>query len=380
MFPRPPLLASSPLVRAHSFGPALPRVVLAVVVIALLLPVSAAGAARDPLAEAEARVTSARRAANEAAEKYDEAQTEYYGLQSEIEAKQATIATTEAEAQKLTGAAQERAIEAYQGGSAEFEIIMDGDDVLDAMRRNELLDRVNEQGNSAVDQLSVVTEELHAQQASLNEQLAAQETVVDDMKDRESDLREKLADAEKAEADLKARLEREKRERELQERLRRARAAASSASSRSSGSSASSGGGRSGQIIVSGSWVCPVPGGSSFSDGWGDPRSGGRRHQGVDMMAGTGSPVVAVVGGTVQTRTGGLGGNAIWLAGSDGNTYYYAHLNDFVGGSRAVSAGELIGHVGNTGNARGGPSHLHFEIHPGGGSATNPYPTTRAHC
>ena len=112
------------------------------------------------------------------------------------------------------------------------------------------------------------------------------------------------------------------------------------------------------------------------ADTYGAARSGGRSHEGVDLLASTGTPLVAVVSGSVQFKHNSLGGNAVWLAGADGNRYYYAHLSAFEGSSRGVSQGEVIGYVGDTGNARGTP-HLHFEVHPGGGASVNPYPWVR---
>ena len=95
------------------------------------------------------------------------------------------------------------------------------------------------------------------------------------------------------------------------------------------------------------------------------------------MLAPTGTNLFAVVGGSVRFSSNSLGGNAVWLTGNNGSSYYYAHLDRYEGDSRGVAQGELIGYVGDTGNARGTP-HLHFEVHPGGGPAVNPTPSVRA--
>ncbi len=96
------------------------------------------------------------------------------------------------------------------------------------------------------------------------------------------------------------------------------------------------------------------------------------------MMSPAGTPLVAVVAGSATMYTTGLGGNVISLVGVDGNRYFYGHLSAWEGRSRSVSAGEVIGYVGATGNTTA--NHLHFEIHPGGGVAVNPYPTVRQNC
>ena len=127
-------------------------------------------------------------------------------------------------------------------------------------------------------------------------------------------------------------------------------------------------------------WVCPTGQAAvSFSDTWGAPRSGGRRHEGVDMIGTEGTPVLAVVDGVAVAKENVLGGMTVSLTGADGNRYYYAHLDGYANLGN-VKAGTQIGILGQTGNARFSVPHLHFEIHPGGGPAVDPYPTARAHC
>jgi LysM repeat protein len=124
---------------------------------------------------------------------------------------------------------------------------------------------------------------------------------------------------------------------------------------------------------------CPVQGGAKVMNDWGFPRSGGRFHAGNDFFAPRGTPAVAVVSGTATQTVGRLGGNQVKLFGDDGVAYYYTHLDSF-GKSGRVAAGDVIGTVGSTGNAAGGPPHVHFEVHPGGGAAVNPYPLIAPHC
>jgi murein DD-endopeptidase MepM/ murein hydrolase activator NlpD len=101
------------------------------------------------------------------------------------------------------------------------------------------------------------------------------------------------------------------------------------------------------------------------------------------MMAARGTPVVAIEGGTVATGTSDLGGITIWLRGSSGDSFYYAHLDGYVDGlsyGQSVAAGERIAYVGSTGNASEAYPHLHFEYHPNGGSAVNPTPLVAGLC
>lgn len=130
------------------------------------------------------------------------------------------------------------------------------------------------------------------------------------------------------------------------------------------------------------SFTLPIAGPLAFANTWGAPRSGGRRHKGTDVMAPCGAPVIAVTNGTIQNLdSGGNGGTMLYLKASNGDVFFYAHLRGYSAGTsvgKRVSTGDLIAYNGNTGNARGGPCHIHFEWHPGGGAPANPYPLLAA--
>ena len=128
--------------------------------------------------------------------------------------------------------------------------------------------------------------------------------------------------------------------------------------------------------------VFPSQGRCSFSDSWHAPRPGNRLHIGVDIVGPKGLALYAVVDGTITKMYGAdssLSGNALRLTGADKTYFFYAHLDSFAAGitvGSTVRAGQIIGYMGSTGNS--GTPHLHFEVHPGGGDAINPYPVVKA--
>jgi murein DD-endopeptidase MepM/ murein hydrolase activator NlpD len=127
------------------------------------------------------------------------------------------------------------------------------------------------------------------------------------------------------------------------------------------------------------SFVCPIDGPLAFSDDFGAPRGGGRRHMGNDLLSPRGTPNVAVVNGTIETKPWSGGGITIFLHADDGHTFVYMHLLRIEGKvPRRVTQGEVIGLTGNTGHSYG--YHTHFEYHPGGGDAVSPYPLLAAAC
>ncbi|UCC82467.1 MAG: peptidoglycan DD-metalloendopeptidase family protein [Gemmatimonadota bacterium] len=133
-------------------------------------------------------------------------------------------------------------------------------------------------------------------------------------------------------------------------------------------------------VVVGPSLQFPVSeGGATDIGSWyGDPRDAGRRrHEGLDIFARRGTPVLAAADGVVRsTRSNGLGGNVIWLRDRFGQTHYYAHLDrQAVSRGQRVLAGDTIGFVGNTGNARTTPPHLHFGLYSSG--SFDPYPALR---
>jgi murein DD-endopeptidase MepM/ murein hydrolase activator NlpD len=122
-----------------------------------------------------------------------------------------------------------------------------------------------------------------------------------------------------------------------------------------------------------------------IGQGWGAPRDGGRRrHQGIDLLAPAGTPLVAVTSGTItrlNNQDRGRGGISVWLRDRRGTAYYYAHNHhNLVHRGQRVQAGQLLARVGATGNARGGPPHLHFQLHPGGGRPVSPDAAVRRWC
>jgi murein DD-endopeptidase MepM/ murein hydrolase activator NlpD len=132
------------------------------------------------------------------------------------------------------------------------------------------------------------------------------------------------------------------------------------------------------QLLATPGYAFPVAGSHNFVDTFGAPRSDVPVHIGNDVFAAFGTPIVAVADGRLyRVGTLKISGNRLWLRDHKGYRYFYAHLSDFSAAAyngADVHAGEVIGFVGNTGDAEPTPPHLHFEVHMPNGAVVDPYP------
>ena len=334
--------------------------IAAALLTATALVFSGSAAGQESLSDLEARMDSIQGDLDATTVKIEELRDQTDYLAEEIARIQGRTVELEEQQNGLLDDAVARANELYRSGSIDtLEVLFTSSDFGELADRAQLLSQVSRQDAGVFVRLSRAEAELEL----LNEDLLA----------RQADLEENSEALAEENKKLQAQFRKVASEYQM---LRRKLSQAQS-------SPASSGGGGSSpsvQVKVTGDMTCPVAGPVSFVDSWGAPRSG-HTHQGVDMMADYGTPLVAITSGTPSyVAYDGSGGNMIFLDGDDGNSYWYMHNQEnFVQVGQHVEVGEQIGTVGDTGNAAGTP-HLHFEFHPGGGSAVNPYPLVSSLC
>ncbi|MGH7540998.1 MAG: murein hydrolase activator EnvC family protein [Gemmatimonadota bacterium] len=321
-------------------------------------------AAVPALADTEAELDAARNRLQTVREALDEVTADWQATEARLaEARDAAdearaeIDELEDELARIKKALNDRVAAAFMtGGSMSLGALLTSDSIQDAADRLQYAQSVVQGDADLATEVAVATEELQRQEDRLREAARVERAAAQELEEQRDEISERVGELNDLVAELRAELEAQQEE-EL-----------------GIGSGAPG-------VVISGSGAiqtCPVAGTTSFSDSFGDPRSGGRTHQGIDMIAAYGTPVVAVAPGNARPASSVLGGLGVVVEHDSGGDWtFYAHLSSYAAMGH-VSAGTVIGYIGSTGNTS--VNHLHFEYHPSGGAAVNPYATLVAVC
>lgn len=364
------------------------------IVIASVWPASIvdASAGSTPAERAAAEIQEARDRADAAAQALFDTEAEIDRLEIEVAETATRLTELEADASAMRSGLEQQAVRSFVGaGGSTMPLLIDIDEANDALAAGVFSSIASENVyvdlddfDAAMVEVNETRESLEAQQVEAADATELFATLIVQAEQEVIRLGEVEAERLKDEAVRRA-LEAQQQVRAEQERIER-EADAAAAAARSATSAGTTNTAASSAPVVApqapqnagSNLACPVAGPRAFADTWGAARSGGRRHEGVDIISPSGTPLVAMESGRIEFRSNALGGQTVRLYGGSGTRYYYAHLSRYEGGNRSVSKGEVIGYVGRTGNTT--TNHLHLQIHPGGGQPVNPYPYSRAAC
>lgn len=343
---------------------------------------------------------------------YDAARTQLARTQTAMDRNRQELQELETVSEQVQARVGRRANEVYrQGPASMFQFLVGAESFNDFGRRLKLLQEAADQDAAILQEAQVTRTQINRLQADMASQQEQEEQILSSMSEQAESLNSNFAQARDLEAELaqdRAAAERRAQQRaaeqaraqeeaeaeaeeEAEEEAEQADAEEADDENQPSPSPVSSPSPAASPSPVTASdpspsasgLYCPVDGPVSFTDTFGAPRSGGRSHQGVDMFAAMGTPVAAITDGTITRRSSStLGGLYIYFKGTNGTEYFYTHLSGYADApvGTQIKGGTHIGYVGNTGNARGTPPHVHFEVAPAGSGTINPTPTARRAC
>ena len=318
--------------------------------------------------------------ASEIAGRISAVETRIAETQHTIAVVERDIATAKADIATKQGELDQRARIAYvYGPGSSLEFLLSSKSLGDLTDRLEIVDSAARHDQEIIDAVERFKGKLLAKQRRLRKLEADLAARREQLRVDEIELQAKLADAQTVVNQLRAdRAEAESLVEKLEKQHEKELAAAAAAAAAALAAQQQPTSAAAGSPVIGGVFqLCPVDPPRAYSDDFGAPRVG-HTHQGNDIFAPYGTPIRAPFSGTASDASNGIGGMSVYVHGSAGYVYN-AHLSA-MGTLGPVEAGTIIGYVGTSGNAAGTSPHNHFEWHPGGGGAVNPFPYLNSVC